>query len=206
MADECARMKFISGGSSASAALLKRSSKSSTTFWKLSRKIPLMLQSTSMRGRPSSSRGTSSKRAMRPVPSLRGRAPTSCSTMATDSPFVLMASKPQRFTDTVCGRTPLFAALWDSRMDSATATPRCRAAAPGILYGSRAWMFRPVGSTPAPSRSRSPPASGRMYSPFSARSTECTSSVFWSSSPAMSMASLTLSSGGTSMCALLSCW
>lgn len=49
-----------------------------------------------MRGRPSSSRGTSSKRAMRPVPSLRGRAPTSCSTMATDSPCTSECAKHQQ--------------------------------------------------------------------------------------------------------------
>lgn len=43
----------------------------------------------------------------------------------------------------------------------------------------------PVGRTLAPSRSRSPPASGRMYSPLSARSTPVISSVLSRSSPAM---------------------
>lgn len=36
--------------------------------------------------------------AMRPVPSLTGRAPTIYSTTATLSPLVFMASKPHRFT------------------------------------------------------------------------------------------------------------
>lgn len=58
--------------------------------------------------------------------------------------LVLMASRPHRLTDTVCGRVPLFAALCDARMESATAAPRCSAAAPGILYGSSAWMLRPA--------------------------------------------------------------
>ena len=50
-------------------------------------KMPLMLHSTSMRGRPpSSSKGISSNRAMRPVPSRTGRAPTRYSAIATDSP------------------------------------------------------------------------------------------------------------------------
>ena len=54
-------MKLRSSGSSASAARWNRSSKSSTTFWKESLKMPLMLHSTSTRGLPSiSSRGISS--------------------------------------------------------------------------------------------------------------------------------------------------
>ena len=48
-------MKLTSGDSGACAARLKRSSSNSTTFWKESRKMPLMLHSTSTRGRPSSS-------------------------------------------------------------------------------------------------------------------------------------------------------
>ena len=39
-----------------------------------------------------------------PVPSDRGRAPSRCSTMATDSPFVFMASRPHRLT---CSRNSL---------------------------------------------------------------------------------------------------
>lgn len=54
-------MKLRSSGSSASAARWNRSSKSSTTFWKESLKMPLMLHSTSTRGLPSiSSKGISS--------------------------------------------------------------------------------------------------------------------------------------------------
>ncbi|KAA6428228.1 MAG: hypothetical protein FRX49_01824 [Trebouxia sp. A1-2] len=43
-------MKFMSGDSGACAARLKRSSRSSTTFWKESLKMPLMLHSTSTLG------------------------------------------------------------------------------------------------------------------------------------------------------------
>lgn len=54
-------MKLRSGGSSAAAARWNRSSRSSRTFWKESRKMPLILHSTSTRGRPPSSpSGTSS--------------------------------------------------------------------------------------------------------------------------------------------------
>ena len=48
-------MKFMSGDSGTCAARLKRSSRSSTTFWKESLKMPLMLQRTSTLGLPSSS-------------------------------------------------------------------------------------------------------------------------------------------------------
>ena len=46
-----------------------------------------------------------------------------------------------------------------------------------------------MGRTPAPSLSRSPPASGRMYSPLRARSTPAVSSVLRSSSWRMVTAS-----------------
>ncbi len=65
------------------------------------RKMPDMLHSTSTRGRPSSASGRSAKRAMRPVPSRTGAAPTRRNTIATLSPFVLIASRPHRLT---CGR------------------------------------------------------------------------------------------------------
>ena len=42
----------------------------------------------------------SSYRATLPVASRRGRAPTKYSTMATDSPLVLIASRPHKFTYT----------------------------------------------------------------------------------------------------------
>jgi hypothetical protein len=71
-------------------------------------KMPDMLHNTSMRGLPSCSRGSSSNRAILPVPSRTGRAPTSQITSATLSPFVLMLSRPQRFTATVSGYAPLF--------------------------------------------------------------------------------------------------
>ena len=72
-------MKFLSVDSEAFAALWNKSSRSSTTFWKESLKMPLILQSTSILGRPwgsSSSRGMSSNLAILPVPSLTGLAPT----------------------------------------------------------------------------------------------------------------------------------
>lgn len=57
------------------------------------------------------SKGMSSNLAMRPVPSFTGRAPTRCSTMATLSPLVLMASRPHRFTATVSGKAESFCSL-----------------------------------------------------------------------------------------------
>ena len=95
--------------------------------------MPDMLHSTSTRGRPfgsSSSRGISSYRATRPVPSFTARAPMSSSTIPTDSPFVLMASKPQRFTETVSGYAPVVsgAVLRQQRPRDALAAVRRRGA------------------------------------------------------------------------------
>mmetsp|Transcript_10513 Transcript_10513/g.44746 ORF Transcript_10513/g.44746 Transcript_10513/m.44746 type:complete len:273 (-) Transcript_10513:305-1123(-) len=185
-------MKFFSSGSSASAARLNASSSRPTTLAKESRKMPDMLHSTSTRGRPggsSSSRGMSSYRATRPVPSFTARAPTSSSTMPTDSPFVLIASRPQRLTDTVSGNAPSFAARCCANNACAMRLPRSAAAGLGMRYGSSAWMLRPVGNTPGPSRSRSPPAAGGRYSPFRARSAPLSSSVFRRSSSRISNAS-----------------
>mmetsp|Transcript_8911 Transcript_8911/g.27048 ORF Transcript_8911/g.27048 Transcript_8911/m.27048 type:complete len:249 (-) Transcript_8911:127-873(-) len=164
--------------------------------------MPDMLHSTSMRGRPSSSSGTSSKRATRPVPSVTGRAPTSSSTMPTLSPLVLMASRPHRLTATVSGSAPLFASACAWRICVATSAPRARAAAEGMRYGSSAWMLRPVGSTPSPSRNRSPPASGRTYSPASALRTASSSSVLRCSSARMSTARSSLASSAARCSAL----
>ena len=66
--------------------------------------MPDKLHRTATRGRPPISlSGMSSYRTTRPVPSLIDRAPTSSKTIPTDSPLVLIASKPQRFTLTVSG-------------------------------------------------------------------------------------------------------
>ena len=94
---------------------------------------PLMLASTSMRGRPSSSSGSSSNRTMRPVPSFIGLAPTSASRIPTLSPFVLMASSPHSDTATVSGYAPSASlSRCDWRMDSAIYKPRSMAAGDGI--------------------------------------------------------------------------
>lgn len=54
-------------------------------------------------------------------------------------------------------------------------------------------LAAPAPASPAPSRSRSPPASGRMYSPFSARATDRSSSVFCPSRSRMRTASASFS-------------
>mmetsp|Transcript_36304 Transcript_36304/g.85358 ORF Transcript_36304/g.85358 Transcript_36304/m.85358 type:complete len:201 (+) Transcript_36304:688-1290(+) len=102
----CFLMKFISTGSSASAARFSTSSSSSITLANESRKIPDSDASTSTRGRPSFSSGISSKRTTRPVASTTGCAPIRPRTTATDSPLVLIASSPHRFTATVSGSSP----------------------------------------------------------------------------------------------------
>lgn len=85
-----------------------------------------------MRGRPRSARGVRANRATRPVASATGAAPTSLNTMATDSPFVLMASRPHRLTATVSGKAPLFWAWWADTIWSAARAPRAMAAALGM--------------------------------------------------------------------------
>ena len=127
-----------------------------------------MLHKTSMRGRPSSSRGINSYRATRPVFSLTDRAPSKAKTMATDSPLVLMASRPQRLTETVSGNCPSFSCRCLAMISLATSLPRMNAALDGMRYGSNACIFLPVGKTPGPSRSKSPPAAGWTQSPFNA--------------------------------------
>mmetsp|Transcript_9530 Transcript_9530/g.37122 ORF Transcript_9530/g.37122 Transcript_9530/m.37122 type:complete len:236 (+) Transcript_9530:1189-1896(+) len=74
-------------------------------------------------------------------------------------------------------------------MARATRAPLSAAAGLGILYGSSAWMLRPVGSTPGPSRRRSPPVAGGTYSPPNARMTPVSSSVFFLSKSRISTAS-----------------
>lgn len=160
-----------------------------TTLANESRKMPESDARTSTRGRPSSASGTSSYLTMRPVASFTGRAPTRLRRMATDSPRVLMASSPQSITATVSGYTPSLAARCCSRILRAASCPRCQAAGEGRRYGSSAWMLRPVGSTPVPSRSRSPPTPGSTYSPFSALRMDAVSSVLRSSSRLISSAS-----------------
>mmetsp|Transcript_26159 Transcript_26159/g.51360 ORF Transcript_26159/g.51360 Transcript_26159/m.51360 type:complete len:210 (-) Transcript_26159:1930-2559(-) len=137
----CFLMKFISTGSSTSAARLKRSSSISTTFPNVSRKIPLILHRTSTRGRPNSSRGSNSNLTIRPVASFTGRAPTRASTTATLSPLVLMASKPQSVTATVSGNGDSSEARPSSRAFRVSASrtafaiscPLLQAAGEGIL-------------------------------------------------------------------------
>ena len=57
----CFFMKFISGGSSRAATVVKASSMRVMRFGKASRKKPLILTVTSIRGRPSSSNGITFK-------------------------------------------------------------------------------------------------------------------------------------------------
>mmetsp|Transcript_153853 Transcript_153853/g.279456 ORF Transcript_153853/g.279456 Transcript_153853/m.279456 type:complete len:203 (+) Transcript_153853:742-1350(+) len=179
-ASACFFTKFNSGGSSACAARRNRSSRRSTTLAKVSRNMPDIMHNTSRRGRPPNvSNGRSSKRTIRPVPSLTSAAPTNARTIATLSPFVLMASSPHKFTLTVSGYIPSCSARCWAMIASAASVPRSTAAGLGMRYGSNAWMLRPVGRTPGPSRSKSPPAAGRTYSPFMARTTPVSSFVVW---------------------------
>mmetsp|Transcript_1626 Transcript_1626/g.6167 ORF Transcript_1626/g.6167 Transcript_1626/m.6167 type:complete len:224 (+) Transcript_1626:2036-2707(+) len=159
--------------------------------------MPLMLHSTSTRGLPfgkSSSRGISSYRATLPVPSFTERAPISSRTIPTDSPLVLIASSPHRLTLTVSGYWSSFSFRCCFKMACAIFLPRSAAATLGMRYGSKAWMLRPVGSTPGPSLSKSPPAAGARYSPFNALSAPINSSVFRRSKDRMETASSSFSS------------
>mmetsp|Transcript_77889 Transcript_77889/g.130790 ORF Transcript_77889/g.130790 Transcript_77889/m.130790 type:complete len:224 (-) Transcript_77889:276-947(-) len=169
ISSECFRTKFMSVGSAAAAARCMQSSNSSTMFGNVSLKMPDKFARMSMRGLPSSSKGISSKRTIRPVPSRSGRAPTSASAMASDSPRVLIASSPHNITATVSGYVSCLAKCC-STIFCAAILPLSHAPAEGMRYGSRAWMLRPVGRTSYPSRSRSPPVAGRTYSPLRARS------------------------------------
>mmetsp|Transcript_52399 Transcript_52399/g.156360 ORF Transcript_52399/g.156360 Transcript_52399/m.156360 type:complete len:273 (-) Transcript_52399:412-1230(-) len=162
----CLRTKFCSGGSSASAASLMARSRRFIWLMKRSRKTPEQLQTTSMRGRPSSSRGMSSTRLTRPRLSAMGRAPTSASTWARLSPYVLMLSVPQRVKAMDSGSSP----VWPMRSSSRSTTTSAVSAAAfvGMDCGSSACMFLPVGRTSG-LRMGSPPGPGSMNSPFSAR-------------------------------------
>ena len=153
--------------------------------------MPDMLHSTSTRGRPfgsSSSRGISSYRATRPGALLHRARADELQHDTHRLALRLMASKPQRFTETVSGYAPSLAARCCASNARAMRLPRSAAAGLGMRYGSSAWMLRPVGSTPGPSR----PAARRpgRYSPFqSPQAPAASSSVFRRSSSRISRAS-----------------
>mmetsp|Transcript_27247 Transcript_27247/g.59505 ORF Transcript_27247/g.59505 Transcript_27247/m.59505 type:complete len:226 (-) Transcript_27247:3093-3770(-) len=157
----CLRTKFISrGSSSCSAASFTARSSRFIWFTNRSRKTPEQFTTTSMRGRPSSSRGMSSSLFTRPRASGMGRTPTIHITCARDSPYVLMLSVPHSTRAMVSGQLPLFSIFWRSIRRSTTTPADCMAAEVGIAWGSRAWMFLPVGSTSG-LRMGSPPGPGR---------------------------------------------
>lgn len=64
----------------------------------------------------------------------------------------------------VSGQLPLLSALFRANSRSTTILADWTAAAVGIDWGSRAWMFLPVGNTSG-LRMGSPPGPGNMYSP-----------------------------------------
>mmetsp|Transcript_21243 Transcript_21243/g.42409 ORF Transcript_21243/g.42409 Transcript_21243/m.42409 type:complete len:251 (+) Transcript_21243:920-1672(+) len=131
---------------------------------KRSRKTPEQETTTSILGRPSSSRGMSSTLLTRPMESGTGRTPARARTWARDSPYVLMLSVPQRVKATLSGYCPSFSAWSLSRSLLQTASAHSTAAVVGMLWGSSACMLAPVGSTSG-LRIGSPPGPGRMYSP-----------------------------------------
>ena len=160
----CLRTKFWSSGSSSSATSF--TARSSRFIWlmKRSRKTPEHVTTTSIRGRPSSSSGIASTRLIRPSESGSGRTPTIHSTCASDSPYVLMLSVPQRTKAIDSGYAPLLSRAWRSRRRSTTTLAQSHAAIVGIACGSSACMLRPVGST-AGLRIGSPPGAGSMKLP-----------------------------------------
>mmetsp|Transcript_5320 Transcript_5320/g.7657 ORF Transcript_5320/g.7657 Transcript_5320/m.7657 type:complete len:204 (+) Transcript_5320:942-1553(+) len=186
-------MKFISIGSSlAKAARSNISSSRSTTLANESLKIPLSEAKTSIRGRFNFSKGMRSNLTTRPVPSLTGSAPTNARTIATDSPRVLIASSPHRVTATVSGYAPSFASRCCRIISFAAFCPLAHAPALGMRYGSSACMFRPVGNTDVPSRSKSPPGAGGTYPPERALMTLSISSVVRHSRWLISVASFSI--------------
>mmetsp|Transcript_118494 Transcript_118494/g.330588 ORF Transcript_118494/g.330588 Transcript_118494/m.330588 type:complete len:336 (+) Transcript_118494:932-1939(+) len=162
----CFRTKFCSGGSSASAAILIARSKRFIWLMNRSRKTPEQLQTTSMRGRPSSSSGMSSTLLTRPRLSAIGLAPTSAKTCARLSPYVLMLSVPQRVNAMDSGSSSV--SPMRSSSLSTTTSAVSAAAFVGMDCGSKACMFLPVGNTSG-LRMGSPPGPGSMNSPLSAR-------------------------------------
>mmetsp|Transcript_40108 Transcript_40108/g.95937 ORF Transcript_40108/g.95937 Transcript_40108/m.95937 type:complete len:256 (+) Transcript_40108:1295-2062(+) len=134
---------------------------------KRSRKTPEQLHTTSMRGRPSSSRGMSSTLLTRPRLSAIGLVPTRARTCARLSPYVLMLSVPQSVKAIDSGSSPV-CPMFSSRRSTTTSAVSA-AAFVGMDCGSRACMFFPVGSTSG-LRMGSPPGPGSMNSPLRARS------------------------------------
>mmetsp|Transcript_16829 Transcript_16829/g.55049 ORF Transcript_16829/g.55049 Transcript_16829/m.55049 type:complete len:203 (-) Transcript_16829:3067-3675(-) len=135
----CLRTKFCSSGSpSCSAASLMARSRRFIWLMKRSRKTPEQLTTTSMRGRPSSSRGMSSSLLTRPRASGFGRTPTMSITCASDSPYVLMLSVPQSTTAMLSGHTPPFSSFWRAMRRSTTTSADWSAAAVGMACGSSA--------------------------------------------------------------------
>mmetsp|Transcript_1911 Transcript_1911/g.3477 ORF Transcript_1911/g.3477 Transcript_1911/m.3477 type:complete len:236 (-) Transcript_1911:2375-3082(-) len=132
-----------------------------------SRKTPEQVTTTSMRGRPSSSRGMSLSLLTRPMLSDTGSTPTSHITWASDSPYVLMLSVPHRVSATLSGHLPPISCFWRSSSLSTTTLAQSTAALVGMDCGSSACMFLPVGRTLG-LRMGSPPGPGAMYSPSSA--------------------------------------
>mmetsp|Transcript_45111 Transcript_45111/g.134703 ORF Transcript_45111/g.134703 Transcript_45111/m.134703 type:complete len:284 (+) Transcript_45111:1154-2005(+) len=160
----CLRTKFISSGSSSSAAILTARSRSSIWLTNRSRNTPEQLTTTSTRGRPSSSSGMTSSLFTRPSASGTGRMPTIIITCASDSPYVLMLSVPHRTSAIVSGYLPPLSVLSRSMRRSTTTAADLMAATVGMDCGSSAWMFLPVGSTSG-LRMGSPPGPGSTYLP-----------------------------------------
>ena len=101
-----------------------------------SRKKPEMRNVTSMRGRPSSSRATTSKPVTRrDASSHTGRTPIRASTSAMSSPCVRMAEVPQTVRPTLRGYSPV-SARWRCTSESASATPTSQELRDGIALGS----------------------------------------------------------------------
>mmetsp|Transcript_3234 Transcript_3234/g.7519 ORF Transcript_3234/g.7519 Transcript_3234/m.7519 type:complete len:339 (+) Transcript_3234:936-1952(+) len=163
----CLRTKFISSGSSCSAASFTARSSRFIWFTNRSRNTPEQFTTTSMRGRPSSSRLMSSSLLTRPRASGMGRTPTISITCARLSPYVLMLSVPHSTSAMDSGYTPFCSTRWRSIRRSTTTLADAMAAEVGMAWGSRAWMFLPVGSTLG-LRIGSPPGPGSTYCPSSA--------------------------------------
>ena len=84
----------------------------------------------------------------------------------------------ERLTATVSGYILSLSRKCISSVRLAARRPRAIATCDGILYGSRAWIFLPVGNTPEPSRRRSPPGAGGTYCPARAATTPSSSLLF----------------------------
>ena len=118
-ASTCLRTKFWSSGSSSPATSVTASSRTSTRCGNASRKKPLMRTVTSMRGRPSSSSGITSRPTIRRVSGCHlGRTPSSARISPASSPAVRIAAVPQTTMPTVSGSSS-----WEASSASASFVP-----------------------------------------------------------------------------------